>query len=83
MKTILPMAILLCFAFSSKAQNRRINLFTDADLIKLSNYIKDLEYKDSVNTRTIKIYEEEFKAILAKKEEDEAILNNENKDLKK
>ncbi len=69
MKTIyIIFGFFIFCSYSGEAQNRRINLYTDADIIKLSNYIKNLEQKDSINTITIRQYEQELKELRAKEE---------------
>lgn len=83
---LLSIGVLFCLSFESLAQKRKIHLYTDADIIKLSNYIRDLEYKDSLNNKIIEQYRQELamlkkgdsptdyrsqKAMLPKEEENE------------
>jgi uncharacterized protein YycO len=75
MKSILFVALIFCCALSSNAQ-RTINIYTDAEIIKLTNYIKKLEYRDSINTITIKKQEQELKDWKAKEEKNDKIIIN-------
>jgi hypothetical protein len=78
MKMFLFLGLLLCCSLSSNAQ-RKVNGYTDAEIIKLTNYIKKLEYRDSVNTITIKKYELELKDLKAKEEKEDGIITDKEK----